>query len=136
MSTTTDTEFLTVAEAASILKVDRSTVRRWIDRGDLPAVRVGQRSLRIRRNDLDRVIEPARPVTEADEIERLKAKRLTPEEQARAFAAIESARALRQELFEKYGLFSPSWEIIHEMREERDEQLWQAVTGSYDERGE
>ncbi len=61
---------------------------------------------------------------------------MTPEEQARAFAAIESARALRQELFEKYGLFSPSWEIIHEMREERDEQLWQAVTGSYDERGE
>ncbi|MGH2561855.1 MAG: helix-turn-helix domain-containing protein [Thermomicrobiales bacterium] len=68
MSTATDTEFLTVAEAAAILKVDRSTVRRWIDRGDLPAVRVGQRSLRVRRNDLDRVIEPARPVTKADEI--------------------------------------------------------------------
>ncbi len=33
--------FLTVAEIAAVLKVNAQTVRNWIDRGELPAVRVG-----------------------------------------------------------------------------------------------
>jgi excisionase family DNA binding protein len=33
------------------------TVRNWIDRGELPAVRVGSRRVRIRRSDLDRFLE-------------------------------------------------------------------------------
>jgi excisionase family DNA binding protein len=36
-------EFLTVAEIAELLKVNQQTVRNWIDRGSLPAVRVGRR---------------------------------------------------------------------------------------------
>lgn len=34
-------EFLTVAEVASILELNQQTVRNYIDRGRLPAVRVG-----------------------------------------------------------------------------------------------
>jgi excisionase family DNA binding protein len=49
-------EFLTVAEVAEMLKLNQQTVRNWIDHGRLPAVRVGRR-VRIRRTDLDRVLE-------------------------------------------------------------------------------
>jgi excisionase family DNA binding protein len=34
--------FVTITEAAAILEIDPRTVRRAIDRGDVPAVRVGQ----------------------------------------------------------------------------------------------
>src|SRR5947209_5881652 len=41
-------EFLTVADIAAMLKLNQQTVRRWIDRGKLRALRVGRRA-RIRR---------------------------------------------------------------------------------------
>jgi excisionase family DNA binding protein len=52
---TTD-EFLTVAEVATLLKVNQQTVRNWIDQGKLAAVHVGRR-VRITRADLERVIQ-------------------------------------------------------------------------------
>ena len=48
-------EFLTVAEVAELLKINQQTVRNWIDRGELPAVRAGRR-VRIRRSALDQVL--------------------------------------------------------------------------------
>jgi excisionase family DNA binding protein len=51
-----DESFLTVAEVAAMLKLNQQTVRNWIDQGSLPALRVGRR-VRIRRSDLDRVLE-------------------------------------------------------------------------------
>jgi excisionase family DNA binding protein len=51
-------EFLTVAEVAEMLKLNQQTVRNWIDQGSLPALRVGRR-VRIRRSDLERVLEEA-----------------------------------------------------------------------------
>ena len=48
--------FLTVHEVAALLKLNQQTVRNWIDRGELPAVRVGQRRVRIRQSDLDAFI--------------------------------------------------------------------------------
>jgi excisionase family DNA binding protein len=47
--------FLTVAEVAQVLKLNQQTVRNWIDRGELPAVRVGRR-VRIRRADFERLL--------------------------------------------------------------------------------
>lgn len=47
-------EFLTVAEAAALLKVTRHTVYRWIAEGRLPAVRYSRRVVRVRRGDLER----------------------------------------------------------------------------------
>jgi excisionase family DNA binding protein len=48
-----DEEFLTVMEIAETLKLNPQTVRNWIDRGELPAVRVGSRRVRVRQTDFD-----------------------------------------------------------------------------------
>jgi excisionase family DNA binding protein len=48
-------QFLTVAEVAGLLKINQQTVRNWIDRGELAAVRAGRR-VRIRRSALDEVL--------------------------------------------------------------------------------
>lgn len=52
-------EHLTVAEVADICRVTPDAVRKWLRAGKLPAVRIGERALRIRRSDLEAFIEPA-----------------------------------------------------------------------------
>ena len=47
-----DARYLTVVECAALLAVDHKTIRRLIDRGELPALRVG-RVLRIAPADLE-----------------------------------------------------------------------------------
>lgn len=49
-------EFLTVADVASLLKLNQQTVRNWIEQGRLPALRVGRR-VRVRRSDLEVMVE-------------------------------------------------------------------------------
>ncbi len=56
-----DEEYVTVAEAATLLRVAPSTIRRWIREGDVPAHRIGRRRVALRRADLARLITPARP---------------------------------------------------------------------------
>jgi excisionase family DNA binding protein len=46
-------ELMTVDEVAEHLKVNQQTVRNWIDSGDLLAVRVGARRVRVRQRDLE-----------------------------------------------------------------------------------
>jgi excisionase family DNA binding protein len=58
MASTDPDEFLTVAEVAGVLKLNQQTVRNWIDRGELPALRVGRR-VRILRTDFDALLENA-----------------------------------------------------------------------------
>jgi excisionase family DNA binding protein len=50
-------EFLTVAGVAKILKLNPQTTRNWITEGKLPAVRLGERRVRIRRTDFERLLE-------------------------------------------------------------------------------
>ena len=45
--------FLTVDEVAAMLRINPQTVRNTIDRGELAAVRVGPRRVRVRRSALD-----------------------------------------------------------------------------------
>ena len=54
--------FLTVAQAADELVVTERFIRKLIADGDLRAVKVGGRLVRIRRADLDDLLRPARVV--------------------------------------------------------------------------
>ena len=124
-----DGEYMTVAEAATLLRVTPSTVRRWIRLGDVPAYRIGQRRVALRRADLARLITPARHATDTKDSvvvdEPVVRRRLTPEERQRGLEAMDRAEELsRRTLAERGGkLFSPSWEIINEQRDERTRQL-------------
>jgi excisionase family DNA binding protein len=46
-------EYLTVADVAELLQLNQQTVRNWITRGELSAIRVGPRRVRVRRADLE-----------------------------------------------------------------------------------
>jgi excisionase family DNA binding protein len=48
--------FLTVAEIADQLRLNQQTVRNWIDRGELAAIRLGARRVRVRASELERFI--------------------------------------------------------------------------------
>lgn len=54
-------ELLTVQEVASILRVDQTTVRRWIKEGTLPSIRLphrGKREIyRVRRSTLNLILK-------------------------------------------------------------------------------
>ena len=128
-----DEEYLTATEAAALPRVAPSTVRRWIRAGQLPAYRFGQRRVAIRRTDLDEVITPVRPIgqrasrmpgndrTDAE----VRNRRLTPEDVERGLTALEHAQQISRQILAERGeeLFSPSWEILNELRDERTRQL-------------
>jgi excisionase family DNA binding protein len=59
--------YLTVREAARELRMSVSTVWRWIAAGRLPAYRFGPKEVRIRAQDLERVIRPANEADGAPE---------------------------------------------------------------------
>ena len=50
-------ELLTVSEVAERLKMNQQTVRNWIDKGDLPATRVGSRRVRVSESELNRFLK-------------------------------------------------------------------------------
>src|SRR5215207_63820 len=124
-----DEEFLTVAEAATLLRVASSTIRRWIREGDVPAYRIGRRRVALKREDLTDLITPARPGMETSGKQpgdqEWKPRRLTPEEQQRALEALERAQRHAKETTARRGgkLFPPSWITINEQRDERTRQL-------------
>ena len=126
----TDETYVTIARAAELLQVSRSTLWRWIDRGELPAYRLGHRRVLIRQDDLGRLIRPARGeqgagMSELDKERERLSRPLTKEEQAKGLAALDAARQLKTQMLERRGgkLFSDSTEIIREMREERTREL-------------
>lgn len=53
----TSRRLISVAEAADALAVSTKTVRRYIAAGDLDAVRLGRRTIRVRVDSLDRLID-------------------------------------------------------------------------------
>jgi excisionase family DNA binding protein len=128
-----DEEYLTVAEAAALLRVAASTIRRWIRQGDIPAYRIGKRRVALRRADVNTLIAPVRPEavpshyeihTDPGEI-----RKLTPEEVRRGLDALERLKQINKKIMAERGgkPLRPSLEIIHEMCEERDRQLAEAM---------
>src|ERR1700676_2817898 len=49
-------EYYSIAEAATLLGVSRVTIWRWLSAGRLSAVRLGDRSTRIQREDLEQAM--------------------------------------------------------------------------------
>ena len=52
-------ELLTAAEVAARFRVTKGTVSRWAKNGDLTPVRLGMRTIRFRRSDVERLIQGA-----------------------------------------------------------------------------
>jgi excisionase family DNA binding protein len=52
------TQYLTLAEAADLMSISVKTLRRRIADGTIPAYRCGRRVIRIRADDLERVLLP------------------------------------------------------------------------------
>lgn len=127
MSSRIEEDYVTVPEAADLLNVSQSTIWRWIDQGDVPAYRIGQRRVRLRKADLTSLITPARRRQEKGggmvQTERLKLGSLTRKEQQQGLAAIESAKQLQAEMLIRRGgkPFTPSYAILDELRDQRTE---------------
>jgi excisionase family DNA binding protein len=122
-------EYLTVAEAAALLKVHTSTIWRWIESGSLPAYRVGRRGVRLKKEDLERSITPVgqekgegQTVQEHERTIRP----LTTKEQQQGLRALKEMQRLRAALAAKakYGTVTPeSWELLNASRDERTRDL-------------
>lgn len=115
-------------EAAAALRVHRSTIRRWIAAGELPAYRVGQRKIAVKRSDVAAHVSPVRPPRKEGDmatVERRLIPALTRREQQQALDAVEAAKRLQAELLARRGgeRFSPSGELITEARDIRSQQL-------------
>jgi excisionase family DNA binding protein len=124
-----DEDYVTVAEAATLLRVATSTVRRWIRYGDVPAYRIGRRRVALRRDDLSNLITRARSRAEtSSEVvgdPKWQPRRLTAEETQQALDALDRAQRHAEETRARRGgkLFPPAWITIGEQRDERTRQL-------------
>lgn len=122
-------DYLSVTEAAAVLHVAPSTIRRWIRAGELPASRIGNRRIALRMTDLSSMVRPAQvnakrtPSTIYTDAALIP--RLTPREIADALQTLERLQRNAKELVERLTdtPLRPSLEIIHETREERTRQL-------------
>jgi excisionase family DNA binding protein len=126
-------QYLTVSQAAKLLSVHPSTIRRWIDQGRLPAYRLGPKRIGVRAVDLAGLVAP-RPVRGetgrgVDKGERITVRPLSDKEQQQLFAAVEAARRHQAELLaQRRGEpFADSTEVIREAREERTRELMRAL---------
>jgi excisionase family DNA binding protein len=51
-------QYLTIKQAARLVQCSERTIRRWIDDGKLPAVRVGKKFVRVSEADLQKIMQP------------------------------------------------------------------------------
>lgn len=124
-------DYLTIPEAAEQLGVAESTIRRWIREERLQAYRLGDRRILLKRVDLDRLVRPVRKETEPStmtietDIDRIRGRRLTPEEQARGFAAMAELDRLGHEMAERRDgkPYVPVVQLLYEEREARTRRI-------------
>ncbi|MBI3973520.1 MAG: helix-turn-helix domain-containing protein [Chloroflexi bacterium] len=136
--TSTARQYVTVAEAARLLQVSPSTIWRWIQADKLPAYRVGEKTIRVRKADLDAIIRPANvPAKGVTTMKESKAatpsttsiaagiRPVTVAEVTRGLAALERARALATAMQARRGgkRLPDSVELIREERAERASRL-------------
>lgn len=62
-------DFVTIIDAASMLKCSADTVRRLINRGELKGYKLGSaRAIRIRRRDIDKMLKPITSLAELNDL--------------------------------------------------------------------
>ena len=108
-------ELVTVKEAATVLKVSTVTIKRYVKRGLLPAYHVGPRGLRIKREDLERLLAPAGGREVTMKRERVKIGPPSPEELARRQAV--GAKILAEREKRRIARMTTA-ELVHLAREE------------------
>jgi len=123
-----DQEYLSVAEAAALLRVAPSTVRRWIRSGALPGYRVGRRQVALKRDDVSALIARIRAGGTSEPGAAWPGSPLpplTPEERDRGLAALDRAEqiALRIQAGRGGQPLPPAWETLDDVRTERLRQL-------------
>jgi excisionase family DNA binding protein len=120
-----DWDFLTLTEAAKLLKVSVVTLRRWIKQGRLPAYHVGPRKVRIKRSDLAKAFTPTAQEEVSAMPESLTIKPLTEAEVSEQLQAIEKSQAFIERLRRERGgkPLASSAPLIRRAREERSNQL-------------
>lgn len=126
-----NTDLLTVAEAATLLKVSIVTVQRWIKQGRLPAYHLGPRRVRVRRADLLTLMSPVSRDRSAGVVQavpmtnELTLPPLGDAEVADVMEAFRAADAHIEEMRERRGgrPMGSSVPLIREAREKRSNQL-------------
>lgn len=125
-------QLITVSQAASLLAVHRSTVRRWIREGKIRAYRLGGRGVRLTRADVLQLVTPLEAASERDVGTQLNEQDeiapLTRDEIQRGLQAVAAMRRLRTELVAKHGQrHTESWRLLNESRDERTADLLRAL---------
>src|SRR3972149_619044 len=111
-------EYISVKQAAALLHVSQSTLWRWINQGDLPAQRIGQRRVWLKQADLASLVTP-RQRQHAHE------RPLTKKEREQLLAAVAESRRAQAEMLARRGgkRFTPSYLLIDEARDMRTQEL-------------
>lgn len=120
MLETKDRDYYTVAEVAEKLDVSPSTVWRWVAGKRLPAYRVGERKIRIKKDDLDKVNPPAREIPPAPAESPEGDVFVRPSAEALAQRQEVVARILASQKGRSIAPLT-SADLIHQVRDEREE---------------
>src|SRR6185437_8952934 len=112
MDRTRNDELLTIKEAATLLKMSNVTVSRWIKQGRLVGYRVGARSIRLRRHDVEALLEP----TQTEATDAREPSPLTDEEVAQLEEAIRQLNERHAEMLRARD-GKPLVDLIREDRE-------------------
>jgi excisionase family DNA binding protein len=99
-------EWLTIEQAADWLQVSTKTIRRYIEAGTLPAVNLGGRAIRIRRQDLEAWLETRRiePGISLRSLERQERHDLREERRQRVGRALRPPRHTTPEELERVNV--------------------------------
>ena len=101
MTQAAERDFYSIAQAAKLLGVSPSTVWRWIEADRLPAYRVGPKNIRIKKEDLEKAIQPTRSAGKEEPMKEvvparstLMVRPLSEEERQRGLRALREAKQL------------------------------------------
>jgi excisionase family DNA binding protein len=97
MTPSQERDYYTVTQAAKVLEVSPSTIWRWIKAGKLPAYRVGERTIRIKKVDLPSIVIPARAKEVSMEKQPITFQPPSAEELTRRKAVVDRALQLREQ---------------------------------------